>query len=150
MKKALIVLSLVTSSFAFAGTPTPSLNPTPREDDVVVAQERARVWLELLDSGKYEATWDTAGELFQKRTPKERWTQQLGKAREVLGKAKVRELVAVKLAETLPGAPKGKYVVLQYKTSYTNQLTLLEAVTPALGTDGTWRVAGYSVYGGKK
>jgi hypothetical protein len=45
----------------------------------------------------------------------------------------------------LPNAPKGEYVVIQYKTEFAGAGTVLETITPMLDKDGKWRVSGYFV-----
>jgi hypothetical protein len=47
--------------------------------------------------------------------------------------------------KSLPGAPDGEYVVIQYRTSFENKNDAIETVTPMKDTDGTWRVSGYYV-----
>lgn len=44
---------------------------------------------------------------------------------------------------TLPGAPDGEYVVIQFKASFENKKAAVETVTPLLDKDGQWRVSGY-------
>ena len=46
---------------------------------------------------------------------------------------------------SLPGAPDGEYVVIQFDTSFTNKKVAVETVTPMKDEDGIWRVSGYYV-----
>jgi hypothetical protein len=46
---------------------------------------------------------------------------------------------------SLPGAPDGRYVVIQYKTSFENKSSATETVTPMLDRDQKWRVSGYFI-----
>jgi hypothetical protein len=46
---------------------------------------------------------------------------------------------------TLPGAPDGEYVVIQYQTSFANKKASVETVTPMREKDGRWRVSGYFI-----
>ena len=50
-----------------------------------------------------------------------------------------------KLPKSLPDAPAGKYVVLQFDTSFANKKEAVETVTPRLDADGTWKVSGYYI-----
>jgi len=45
----------------------------------------------------------------------------------------------------VPGAPDGKYVIIQFETSFENKASAVETVTPMQDADGVWRVAGYFV-----
>lgn len=47
-------------------------------------------------------------------------------------------------ATSLPGAPDGDYVVLQFATKFENNTKAIETVTPMLN-EGHWRVSGYYV-----
>ena len=46
---------------------------------------------------------------------------------------------------SIPGAPDGEYVVIQFKTSFENKKSGIETVTPMLDKDGKWRVSGYYI-----
>ena len=54
-------------------------------------------------------------------------------------------MVSKTYAEALPGAPDGKYVVVQYRTSFERKESAVETVTPMLDEDGRWRVSGYFI-----
>jgi hypothetical protein len=105
----------------------------------------AKAWLALVDEGKYAESWDDAAELFQGAVPKGQWVQQLGGARDPLGKVLKRELKSNAYKTSLPGAPDGEYVVVQFETSFANKKAALEIVTPMLEEDGGWRVSGYFI-----
>jgi hypothetical protein len=109
------------------------------------ATAAAEAWLATVDSGRYGESWDAAAEFFQRSVARSQWESAVAAVREPLGAVASRTLVAAQPAESLPGAPRGKYVVLQFKTDFANKAGALETVTPALGADGTWRVSGYFV-----
>ncbi len=46
---------------------------------------------------------------------------------------------------SLPGAPDGQYVVIQYESSFEHKKSAIETVTPSQGADGHWRVSGYFI-----
>ncbi len=46
---------------------------------------------------------------------------------------------------SLPGAPDGAYVVIQYGTSFENRKHAVETVTPMRERNGAWRVSGYFI-----
>ncbi|HWN92533.1 MAG TPA: DUF4019 domain-containing protein, partial [Verrucomicrobiae bacterium] len=46
---------------------------------------------------------------------------------------------------TLPGAPDGEYVVIQYETAFENKASAVETITPMLDKDGSWRISGYYI-----
>jgi hypothetical protein len=56
-----------------------------------------------------------------------------------------RKLKSKQYTRTLPGAPDGEYVVIQYETTFENKQSATETVTPMLDKDGVWRVSGYYI-----
>ena len=48
-------------------------------------------------------------------------------------------------AKTLPGAPDGQYVVIQFNTSFKKKKSAVETITPMLDKDKKWRVSGYFI-----
>ena len=105
----------------------------------------AQQWLALVDAGKYGESWDQAATFFKGAITKEKWETALNGARRPLGKLLSRTVVRKKFATNLPGAPDGKYVVIQFKTSFENKKSAVETVTPMSDKDGQWRVAGYYI-----
>ncbi|MEW5723696.1 MAG: DUF4019 domain-containing protein, partial [Thermodesulfobacteriota bacterium] len=53
-----------------------------------------------------------------------------------------REVLSKRFMTSLPGAPDGRYVVIQFKTSFEKKKEAIETVTPLLDQDGAWRVSG--------
>jgi len=66
-------------------------------------------------------------------------------AREPLGKVLWRKVKSATYTKTLPGAPDGEYVVIQYDTSFEHKQSAVETITPMLDQDGKWRVSGYFI-----
>lgn len=111
-----------------------------------IAVTGAREWLALADSGQYGATWDQAGQLFQGSTAREKWEASLAAARKSYGNVEQRNLKLVQVAENLPNAPQGKYVVTTFDTKFSQAATsTTETVTSFLESSGQWKVVGYNV-----
>lgn len=102
-------------------------------------------WLSLTDSAQYGASWDSASALFRNAISREGWAASLAAARDPLGALESRERASAQFATTLPGAPDGEYVVLQFSSSFENKDTAIETVTAMKDADGHWRVAGYFI-----
>ncbi|HET8539607.1 MAG TPA: DUF4019 domain-containing protein [Anaeromyxobacter sp.] len=105
----------------------------------------ADAWLKLVDAGDYGPSWDDAATFFKDAVPRAQWEQSLKAVRAPLGKVLSRKVVSKTYAESLPGAPDGKYVVVQYRTSFDKKEAAVETVTPMLDADGRWRVSGYYI-----
>lgn len=114
-------------------------------DDKTEAAERAAVvWLSLVDAGQYEVSWNEAATLFREAVGASDWVKAVGAAREPLGNLVDRNLLTATYSTTMPGAPDGEYVVLQFRTIFENKAQAVETVTPMLD-EGRWRVSGYYV-----
>jgi uncharacterized protein DUF4019 len=48
-------------------------------------------------------------------------------------------------SKTMPGAPDGDYVLLQFNTTFERKAAAVETVTMVREADGVWRVVGYFV-----
>ena len=110
-----------------------------------LAQQSADAWLALVDSGKYANSWDEAAQLFKQAVSKAQWQSALQSTRDLLGKLLSRKVKSATYAKTLPGAPDGEYVVIQYDSSFEHKQAAVETVTPTLDKDGKWRVSGYYI-----
>ncbi|MBT8350235.1 MAG: DUF4019 domain-containing protein [Deltaproteobacteria bacterium] len=115
------------------------------EDKEGKAVRAAKAWLALIDEGKYNESWMTAAVYFKKAITKQKWEQSLTAVREPLGKLIFRKLKSKVYTKSLPGAPDGEYVVIQFATSFENKVSAIETVTPMLDQDGKWRVSGYYI-----
>jgi predicted SnoaL-like aldol condensation-catalyzing enzyme len=109
------------------------------------ATKQAQAWLALIDEGKFGESWDESAKLFKASIPREAWIQKAGGARGMLGKAVSRRLKSARFETHLPGAPDGKYVVIQFDTAFEKKKKAIETVTPMQEADGDWRVSGYFI-----
>ena len=114
-----------------------------KPEDAAVAS--AQNWLKTVDSGKYGQAWDQAAEYFKNAVPKANFEESFRGVRSPLGKAMKRSLESAKYTKTLPGAPDGEYVVIQFKTEFENKRESVETITPQKEKDGRWRVSGYYI-----
>lgn len=104
----------------------------------------AKSWLALVDSKEYKKSWQEAAPFFKDKVKQEQWSEMVASARKPFGVLKSRELSSVMYKTSLPGAPDGEYVVIQFKTSFTDKRESVETVTP-MKADGIWRVSGYYI-----
>ena len=109
------------------------------------ALESAEAWLELVDTGEYAKSWEAAAKYFRDAVTEEQWKQALGSVRTPLGKVLSRKLKSKQYATSLPGAPDGEYVVIQFQTSFENKKESVETITPMREKDGNWGVSGYFI-----
>jgi hypothetical protein len=105
----------------------------------------ARDWLALIDEGDSAESYRRAASLFKSAVTPEQWQSSLTAAQAPLGKPLNRSLKSSSYAEELPGAPDGKYYVIEYETTFERKKNGTETVVPMLDEDGAWRVSGYFV-----
>jgi len=124
-----------------SGTMAPATGTQVREEMAIVG---VRDWLGLVDSGRFPDAYDQAGELFRGAMARDQWAAALGNSRKPLGNVLQRNLKTAVVAQDLPNAPKGKYVVSTFETTFQQQAApMWEIATSFLGPDGTWKVVGY-------
>lgn len=112
---------------------------------VSAAQVAARSWLALVDRGQYAASWDSAAVVFKKGITSAAWGDAVRQVRGPLDPFGARKLTSATFATSLPNAPPGQYVVIQFETKAARGKTVVETVTPVHEPDGAWRVSGYYV-----
>jgi hypothetical protein len=124
-----------------------SADPALRADEAAekAAKSAAMTWLGLVDQGNYAASWDSAAAYFRNAVSREQWLQSMKGARQPLGALQSRKLLSARFTTALPGAPDGRYVVIQYATTFENKASAVETVTPMQDPDGQWRVSGYFI-----
>ena len=109
------------------------------------APPAAQSWLALVDSEKYKESWDQAASFFKQAVTPAQWESAVKTASGPLGRVKSRQLQSAEYRRSLPGAPDGDYVVIQYATSFENKKSAVETITPMKDKDGVWRVSGYYI-----
>jgi hypothetical protein len=140
MRRQMIILGLSALSLAGLGRAVRAESSAE-----VAAVKAAESWLQLVDAGKTAESWDAAAALFKAAMTKEQWQAALGAVRTPLGKLVSRKLKSKQAMTSLPGAPNGQYVVIQYDTVYEHKQEAVETITPMLDPDGQWRVSGYYI-----
>lgn len=120
------------------------LRASDSEEKTRAAEKAANDWLALVDSKQYKNSWNESASLFRDIVSSSDWSKAVNAARSPLGGVISRILISATYTTTLPGAPYGEYVVLQFQTKFENKAKAIETITPML--DGAqWRVSGYYV-----
>ena len=116
-----------------------------QDKDTEAAQRGAESWLAVIDNGDYAVSYAEAASIFKAAITNDDWVQKVRAVRGPLGKVASRRLKSAQYKTSLPGAPDGKYVVIQYDTSFENKQIALETVALKKESDGAWRVSGYFI-----
>lgn len=130
MKRLILILSLCISSIAQAGEPTGSI--------------AAKEWLKIVDSGKYVESWQKSDAFFQSQLPESKWDAALKSVRSPLGQVHSRSELDAKEYSSLPGVPKGKYLVIQFQTEFQHKKSATETLTLSKNS-GQWLPIGYFI-----
>ena len=110
-----------------------------------VAALAAEKWLSQVDAGNYAGSWRAASTYFQGAVQEKAWVDSLNGVRKPLGKLISRKLRNAQHTKSLPGAPDGDYVVMQFDTSFANKKAAVETVTFVQDKDAKWKAAGYYI-----
>ena len=137
-------MKLDTKHFLLLGLILVSISVYASDDKSRDADEATGKWLALVDGRQYLDSWEQAASLFKQQVSADNWLQAISAAREPLGAMISRKLISATYATSLPGAPDGEYVVLQYQTTFRYKKSAVETVTPMLDNK-RWRVSGYYV-----
>lgn len=140
-----LLKTVLAATVLFAARPVLAQTADSTAAAVRVAETVATSWLGLVDRGRYGESWDSAATVFRRSIAKPAWEDAIGSARRPLEPFGERTLVGSSWQTTLPNAPPGQYVVLQYRTRAGGGKRVIETVTPMKDSDGTWRVSGYYV-----
>jgi len=137
MYVAAVAAAALLVSFAVAGRARAA---TAEED----ARKAAEAWLKLVDDAQYGKAWDEAAAFLKGAAKKADFEAAVAKVRTALGKVKSRTFKSSTPTKTLPGAPAGDYVVIQFDL-VAEKGAAVETITPMKEKDGSWRVSGYFV-----
>ena len=112
---------------------------------IKAADEATRNWLAIVDKGQVEQSWEEAALAFQMAVTKIKWVESLRSARGAFESFADRQQIMARYTTDLPNAPKGEYVVFQYRTTVAGGHQVIETVIPMRDTSRGWRVSGYFV-----
>lgn len=124
----------------------PLLNEKPDAEKAAVATAAADEFLQLVDAGHYDASWQVSAKLLQEKVSKEKWVEQMQQIRGDLGPLVSRKQDDISYATAAKDSPDGEYIQIFYNTDFKNKPGVKETITVMLEkSDGHWRVAGYFI-----
>lgn len=136
-------LSICSLSIMLIGCLGWGVKANPDKEQEAIAS--ALAWLSLVDQEQYEQSWHQAASYFKGAVSQQQWQTTMESVRKPLGEKLSREVKSKEYRTSLPGAPDGEYVVIQFNTSFAHKKSAIETVTPMLDTDGKWKVSGYYI-----
>jgi predicted Ser/Thr protein kinase len=121
-----------------------STTPAPG-DEVRSVVNTTQAWLGGIDREGYATAWRDASEILRSAITEEKFSAAMLAVRAPLGKANIRRLRSATPLTQLPGVPDGRYILLQFETSFDSAPAAIETVTFVRDPDGKWRAAGYYI-----
>lgn len=144
MRMQLPLVLLISLTLAVAAKPAPK--PAPKADPkVAAARAAAESFLKLIDAGQFDKAYGLCAVALKQKAKQDMFVGAMSGLRSKLGANTLRNFFSATPKTELPGAPKGKYVVLMYVSDFAKQKGLRELITPMQEADGSWKVAGYYV-----
>lgn len=140
-----LVMTFALTLLAFAALPqaattAPPASAAARQAADPAVTDAARIWLALVDEGRWDESYRATGAAFRKLNTAQVWATVSEKVRVPLGAVVSRSFVS---EENLP-APPGGYEVVEFRTRFANKADAVETVTLEREA-GAWRVVGVTI-----
>lgn len=92
------------------------------------AEALARKQLQRLDQGWQDEVWQAATETFQVLNEQTHWSSRQKLIRTLYGPLQTRELKRISYHKTFNLSPDGRYIIIQFQSSYENKAETIETV----------------------
>ena len=112
--------------------------------DNTVAVNSAMSWLDVIDSGEYQESWNQSAPFFKNQLSADQWVVALNQVRTPLGKVSSRTVYSTESSASLPKAPDGEYVVITLLTDFEKKPASIETITLSKTNFG-WQAVGYFI-----
>ena len=110
------------------------------QSDQAKLQKLTEGWLSLLDTGKYDESWDQLSQRLKNRFTKEAWSNVIHTFLDRTGKLKSRKLRSVVYSD-----PDAEIVAVDFESSFGKVATGSETILLQL-ENGEWKIASYTVH----
>jgi serine/threonine protein kinase len=127
-----------------AATAAKPTSKTGAESEIQPVISAAENWLTMVDARDYSGSWKESSAFVQGAITEQRFTNALDTYRNPLGDLLSRKMVSSQRLTQMPGMPDGRYVVMQFETSFANKKSAIETVTFVL-ENGQWKSASYLI-----
>jgi serine/threonine protein kinase len=135
----LIAASVIVLIFRVMRSPGTS---TPAPPAALAAVES---WLALMDRGDYAEAWSAAADSFHKAVRQEAWVELSEQVRRPLGVLQSRAVRTSRQTTSLPGMPRGPYLLARFDSNFAELPRAKEIVIFTLSAEGQWQAAGYLI-----
>jgi hypothetical protein len=109
------------------------------------ARKDAEKWLALVDNGRYRDAYKSASRHSRSQATAEEWEAQIRVLHEAVGAPRQRTFSSAKPSRSLPGAPDGEYMILEFSTAFEKKEKAVETLMMSRES-GAWKAAGYFIH----
>lgn len=147
-RKGLLIMSLVIAAslatLAIVASEQPQFAQAALMADASSpSEEQARAWLSLIDSGKFDESYDEAARALRDEYGRKIW--ELGMAmRKTKGTLESRELLRSLQADVYPGRGAGEFQIVEFNTQFPYGNRQIERVVLEKTAQG-WKVSDYDI-----
>ena len=111
------------------------------EADQLKLQKLTESWLNLIDTGKYEESWEQLSTKLKDKYARDKWQVALHPLLEKTGKFKSRTFKSIGYSD-----PETETVAVDFESSFAKSGPAAETIILELEKDGQWHVASYSIH----
>ena len=120
--------------------------PVAAQDPQVSEARRLTLeWLTVVDADNATASYAAAAEKFHQAMTQEQWATALSQARAQFGALQRRTFAGAQKGDEIPNKPPGDFVIVYFRSGFAKRENVTEQLTLERGTDGKWRIVGYSL-----
>ncbi len=109
------------------------------------ARKDAEKWLTLVDNARYRDAYKAASRHSRSQATAEEWEAQIRALHEAAGAPRQRTFSSAKATRSLPGAPDGEYMILEFSTAFEKKEKAVETLMMSRES-GSWKAAGYFIH----
>jgi hypothetical protein len=92
------------------------------------SESQARGFLQLLDQGLQDESWQTMSAAFQSLNDRAYWKTRQQVIRTSYGTLEARDLKHISYRKTFSLSPDGEYIIVQFRSNYQNRAETIETV----------------------
>ena len=123
----------------------PQYSNKPDQHKVDAARVAAEEFLQMVDAGQFENSWQVSANYLQQKVKLPEWTEKLTRIKADYGPLQARELNKAAIAAPVDELPNREILLLTYQTDFEKQAERKELVTMLLDPQGGWQVVGYFI-----
>lgn len=123
----------------------PQYSNKPDKDKTATAAAAALEFLQLVDAGQIDNSWDISADYLRETVPLAEWTQKMAGIRAKYGPIVAREPTAASISAPVADLPDSEIIILTYASNFERQQGVTETVSLLLTTDKGWQIVGYFI-----